>query len=169
MANTYELIASKSVPTDGTTSVSFTSIPQTYTDLIIKISARDSGDNQASIKFNSSTTNYSNIRLQGTGALAQSATDTSTAKGIIGYSVNQTTSRTASTFGNAEVYIPNYAGSTNKPFSSDGVEENDATTAYSKLFAGLLANTAAITSITLSADGTFETYSNFYLYGIKNS
>ena len=168
MANTYQLIEAQTLTTT-TASVTFSSIPQTFTDLIIKISARDSGDNQASIKFNSSTTGYSNIRLQGTGVLAQSTTDSSTAKGIMGYSVNQTTSRTANVFGNAEVYIPNYAGSTNKSFSSDGVEENNAIAAFSKLFTGLLANTAAITSITLSADGTFATDSTFYLYGIKNS
>jgi len=148
-------------------SVVFDNIPQTgYTDLKIAVSARDTVDNQASIKFNSSTTGYSNIRLQGTGSLAQSTTDSSTSKGIIAYSVNQTSSRPANTFGNAEIYIPNYAGSTNKSFSSDGVEENNGTTAYMKLFAGLLANTAAISSITLSAEGVFETGSTFYLYGL---
>jgi hypothetical protein len=148
-------------------SVVLNSIPQTgYTDLKIVVSARDTGDNQASIKFNSSTTGYSNIRLQGTGSAAQSTTDSSTSKGIIAYSVNQTSSRPANTFGNAEIYIPNYAGSTNKSFSSDGVEENNGTAAYSKFFAGLLANTAAIESITLSAEGDFEAGSTFYLYGL---
>ena len=148
-------------------SVVLNSIPQTgYTDLKIVVSARDTGDNQASIKFNSSTTGYSNIRLQGTGSAAQSTTDSSTSKGIIAYSVNQTSSRPANTFGNAEIYIPNYAGSTNKSFSSDGVEENNGTAAYSKFFAGLLANPAAIESITLSAEGVFEAGSTFYLYGL---
>jgi hypothetical protein len=148
-------------------SVVLDNIPQTgYTDLKIVVSARDTVDNQASIKFNSSTTGYSNIRLQGTGSAAQSTTDSSTSKGIIAYSVNQTSSRPANTFGNAEIYIPNYAGSTNKSFSSDGVEENNGTAAYSKFFAGLLANPAAIESITLSAEGVFEAGSTFSLYGV---
>ena len=148
-------------------SVVLDNIPQTgYTDLKIVVSARDTVDNQASIKFNSSTTGYSNIRLQGTGSAVQSTTDSSTSKGIIAYSVNQTSSRPANTFGNAEIYIPNYAGSTNKSFSSDGVEENNGTAAYSKFFAGLLANPAAIESITLSAEGVFEAGSTFSLYGL---
>jgi hypothetical protein len=171
MANTYELIEAQTL-TSNTASVTFSSIPQTYTDLIIKISARDGDDNQAFLKFNSSTTGYSAIRLQGTGASAQSATDSSTSQGVFAYSVNQNASRTANTFGNSEIYIPNYTGSTAKSFSSDGVEENNATTAYSKLFAGLLTATAAITSITLSSNTTsaiFYQYSSFYLYGIKNS
>jgi hypothetical protein len=169
MPTTMQLIAKQTVGAGGVASVTFSSIPQTFTDLKVLISARDTVDNQASIRFNSSTTGYSNIRLQGTGSVAQSTTDSSTSKGIIAYGVNQTSSRPANTFGNSEVYIPNYAGSTNKSFSSDGVEENNGTTAYSKLFAGLLSNTAAITSITLSAEGIFEELSEFTLYGISNS
>jgi hypothetical protein len=169
MTTTMQLIAKQTVGAGGAASVTFSSIPQTFTDLKVLISARDTVDNQASIRFNSSTTGYSNIRLQGTGSVAQSTTDSSTSKGIIAYGVNQTSSRPANTFGNSEVYIPNYAGSTNKSFSSDGVEENNGATAYSKLFAGLLSNTAAITSITLSAEGIFEELSEFTLYGISNS
>ena len=172
MANTFELIASSTVGSGGVSSIIFSSIPQTYTDLLLKVSIRDGDDNQAFLKFNSSTTGYSALRLQGTGAVAQSTTDSSTSQGVFGYSVNQNASRTANTFGNAEIYIPNYTGSTAKSFSSDGVEENNATTAYSKLFAGLLTATAAITSITLSSNTTsaiFYQYSTAYLYGVKSS
>jgi hypothetical protein len=77
---------------------------------------------------------------------------------------------TASTFGNGEVYIPNYAGSTNKSMSADGVSENNGTEAYTDLIANLWSNTSAITSILLYPDsGTWQQYSTATLYGIKNS
>jgi hypothetical protein len=72
---------------------------------------------------------------------------------------------TASTFGNLSIYIPNYAGSADKNFSVDTVSENNATTAYTQIFTGVWANTAAITQITLSL-ANFAQYSNAYLYGI---
>jgi len=79
---------------------------------------------------------------------------------------------TANTFGNDELYIPNYTGSTYKSISSDTVSESNGSApsdAIASLWAGLWNNTAAITSITLSpgAGGTFVQYSTFHLYGIK--
>jgi len=76
---------------------------------------------------------------------------------------------TASTFGNGQVYIPNYAGSNNKSTSADTVSEDNATLAYSALTAGLWSNTAAITSITIAAVTNFAQYSTAYLYGISNA
>ena len=81
------------------------------------------------------------------------------------------TDSTANTFANGEFYIPNYAGSTNKSVSADGVTENNATAARATLTAGLWSNTAAINQITLLpiAGGTFAQYSTATLYGISNS
>ncbi|CAB4222006.1 hypothetical protein UFOVP1649_5 [uncultured Caudovirales phage] len=75
---------------------------------------------------------------------------------------------TASTFGNAEFYIPNYAGSNYKSASFDGVGENNATQAWMGLGAGLWSNTAAINQLTLTVAGgtTYLTYSSASLYGI---
>jgi hypothetical protein len=81
-----------------------------------------------------------------------------------------TTGQTSSTFSNDSIYIPNYAGSAYKSYSADGVVENNATGAFATFNAGLWSNTAAITSITLTAGvGSFVQYSNFYLYGVKNA
>jgi len=171
MANTYRLIGSKSIPTDGTTSVTFTSIPQNFTDLVLKLSARDDGGNQAYIVLNSSTDVFYTVELTGDGTNASfTSSNGGIPKGTLGYSVNQNTSRTADTFGNAEIYISNYSNSTyNKFFTSDGVEENDATTAFSRLFSSVLEVTTAVSSIKLSSAGTFQTYSTFYLYGVSNA
>jgi hypothetical protein len=169
MANTFTLIASKTVPTDGTSSVTFSSIPATYTDLCLKMSARKANnDYDIELKFNGSSTGYSGRYLEGNGAAASSGSYSSLTQAWSGLA--STNNQTASTFGNSEIYIPNYAGSTNKSFSVDAVNENNGTTAYADLLAWLWSNTSAITSIELNANGsTFATYSNFYLYGIKNS
>jgi hypothetical protein len=166
MANTMTLISSVTVGAGGATSIDFTSIPATYTDLILKISARSDAGQFAELIFNGSTTGYSNIRIEGDGSTAYS---NSRSDDLIQFLNGSST--TANTFGNAEIYIPNYRGSTNKSFSQDFVAENNATAATASLWAGLWSNTAAITSISLDPQGTakFVQYSTAYLYGVKNA
>jgi hypothetical protein len=77
---------------------------------------------------------------------------------------------TASVFSSGEMCIPNYTGSSYKSFSTDSVQENNATLSRLVLVAGLWSDTAAVTSITLTAAaGLFVQYSSATLYGIKNS
>ena len=173
MATTCKLIA-KNVLGSDTASVTFSSIPGTYTDLLLIISARtDRGNNGDAIltQFNGDTgNNYSNRSLYATGSSAVSASW----PGVSGiYLVQATTaaSDTANTFGNSETYIPNYAGSTNKSVSHTGVQENNAATSYMSADAGVWSNTAAITSIVLKPfNGTnFKSASSFFLYGITKA
>jgi hypothetical protein len=168
MANTFELIASSTVGSGGVSAITFSSIPSTYTDLCLKVSARADASTVAMIAtFNGSTSGYSNKRLYGTGSSV--ASDSYLTTGIICVLCNDST-YTANTFANGEMYIPNYAGSTYKSASLDGVSENNATTAYAMLTAGLWSNTAAITSITLTpTSGNVVQYSTAYLYGVKNA
>lgn len=168
MANTYTLISSNTVGSGGVASVTFSSIPATYTDLLLKVSVRGSAAsvNQSyRMTFNgSSTTGLTMKRLYGDGAAA--ASDSGTTSEGVGASA------TANTFSNDEYYIPNYASANYKSFSVDNVGENNATTAYALLDAGLKSDTAAITSIVFTAvgvGGDLKEYSTFYLYGIKNS
>jgi hypothetical protein len=176
MANTFVAIATTTVGSGGASSIDFTSIPGTYTDLVVKFSVRNTGNNAGiAFRFNSDTgANYSYKVLYGTGASALSFSQT-VAAGYNTYLFAYTTpsSATASTFGNGEIYIPNYAGSTNKSSSIDSVSEDNATTAYQSMTAGLWSNTAAITSIKLLSDpggasSNFAQYSTATLYGIKN-
>jgi hypothetical protein len=170
MANTYTLITSNTVGSGGVASVTFSSIPATYTDLLVKASWRDA---QAQIYgglfyyFNGLTTNRTNKYLEGNGASAVSGSAGSNTKMYVGS--GDGASATANTFANGEIYIPNYAGSNNKSSSADGVGENNGTTAYANLNANLWSSTAAITDITFVGDTTLLQYSTFYLYGIKNS
>jgi len=178
MANTYTLIASSTVGSGGVSNIDFTLIPATYTDLLVKYSLRTDNANIFSLTylyFNGSQTSYTAAKqLEGTGSAASSSSFATTyLYGDDGVG----NSSTASTFGNGELYIPNYAGSSNKSTSTDSVGENNATTAYSQLIAGLWGNSAAINRITFSTSGTsltgsatkFVQYSTVYIYGIKNS
>ena len=166
MAVTYKLIETVTVGSGGASSIEFGSIPQTYTDLMVVVSGRTSGSvSGLNITFNGNTSNYSSRTLQANGAAASSYGTYNRNAGFLNIS-----SETASVFGSSAIYIPNYAGSTNKSYSADGAAENNATTAYSGIIAGLWSNTAAITSVSLSPmDGSFVQYSSASLYGIKNS
>ena len=167
MANTFIKIAAVTVGAGGASSIDFTSIPATYTDLIVKISARNtsSGD-WFHLNFNGSTANFSGRQLFGTGGGVFSYTKTDGTEAFL----NNNSSTTTSTFSNSEIYIPNYAGSTNKSFSIDSVTENNGTTAYAVLYAGRWSQTAAITSLTFTPNANnLAQYSTATLYGIKNS
>ena len=151
---------------DSAASVTFSNIPQTgYTDLKVVCSTRQTGAvATASINFtfNGSSTGFTYRALQGSGSAASSFS------GSTGYfGQGDGASATANTFGNAEFYIPNYTGSTNKSISADTVDENNATAAYAQMTAILWSNTAAITSIGLvSGNGSWAQYSTFSLYGL---
>jgi hypothetical protein len=170
MPNTYTLIEAKTLAS-ATTTVSFTSIPQTYTDLVLKLSTRGtaSGSGNAwqafQIGFNGVLTNRSFMFLGSTGSAAISG---SSASEIVGQAVEG--SSTANTFAVGEIYIPNYTSSNFKSVSSDHATENNATAALMYYTAGLWSNTAAITQIDFTpSSGDFAVNSTFYLYGIKNS
>ena len=174
MATTYEAIATVEVGSGGAASIDFSSIPQTgYTDLLVKTSYRTNNTqiyDQLRLTFNgSSTAVYSFKGITGNGASPSSESSSSVAS--IKVAPGGGNSATAYTFTNDEIYIPNYTSSNYKSLSSEGVGENNATTGYNSMFAGLWSNTAAITQITLVPEsaGTFFQYSTATLYGIKNS
>lgn len=171
MANTFTLIESKTLGSSVAT-ISFTSISSTYTDLCLKLSARASNaqtyDNFI-ITFNGSSSGYSTKLLYGSGTGNGASAGTSSAT-VIDYGLIPAATANASVFGNAEIYIPNYAGSNNKSLSIDEVTENNITQAFAALEGALWANTAAINQITLTCStSNFVQYSTAYLYGIKNS
>jgi hypothetical protein len=118
------------------------------------------------MEINGVTTNRTWRRLRGDGSAITSTNNTT---GEI--NTMPGADKTASTFGNIQVYLPNYAGSTNKSFSVDGVTETNATASDAILNAGLWSQTTAINQLTFkSASATdFNQHSTAYLYGIKNS
>jgi hypothetical protein len=160
----------------GATDITFSAIPSTYTDLVLKVSARTSAipgapDDGLFLQINSITSGYSNRTVYGIGSgtgLSASNSYGITSKTYV--SAINTANSTANTFSNNEIYIPNYAGSTNKSISIDGVIENNATGALANLTAAFLSNTAAVSSISLTPNaGVFVQYSTAYLYGVSNA
>jgi hypothetical protein len=104
---TYQLISSVTVGAGGASSMDFTSIPQTYTDLEILVSGRTTGaGNGINITFNSNTSGYTNAAMQGNGSGVSSYGTYNRNAGMFGYSGD-----TANSFGSTKIYIPNYAGS----------------------------------------------------------
>ena len=167
---TYRLIETVTVGSGGASSIDFTSIPQTFTDLLVVTSIKGvrSGSTNSLIivRFNGSTTSFTNRNLFGNGSGLDSLTDTAT----FDFLGNGSTA-TASVFGSASIYIPNYTSSNYKSSSVDAVTENNATNAYQLFNAGLWSDTAAITSIEIAVAGdttSIVEYSSASLYGIKN-
>jgi len=147
--NTFTKIAAVTVGSGGASSIDFTSIPSTYTDLCVKISARGtssiaSNGHFYAIALNNSTSNRTQKFLQGDG----SGTATGSSSSFTSYM--DPSDWTSNTFSNSETYIPNYAGSTNKSMSLDVVTENNATTSFAAFYAQLWSDTAAINRVTLT-------------------
>ena len=173
MPNTYTLIASNTVGSGGVASVTFSSIPSTYTDLCLKISSRtnrSATSDALGFRYNSDTTftRYSAKVLLSTGSVVSSnSANPANDEGLF----TSANTATANTFGNAELYIPNYAGSNQKSASVDAVAETNATGVYMNISATLYNQTTAISSITFVpiTGSLIQEYSTFYLYGIKNS
>lgn len=163
---TMTLISTVTVGAGGAANITFSSIAGTFTDLYLVVSGRSTGSVATGggvffIRPNGSSSNASIRRLQGNGSSVSSSTDTNLLGRIT------PTDWTSTTFGSTSVYIPNYAGSTNKSFSIDANNEQNATEAVQSIIAGLWSNTAAITSLVLVPEsGNFAQYSTASLYGI---
>ena len=174
MANTYTLISSN-VLSSSAASVTFSAIPATYTDLVLRITGRSdraATSSNLGVRFNSATTNYSATNL----FKSESGTVVSNRQAIgdLTYQylgVVPGSTATASTFGSVEFYLPSYTATQNKASSTFGVfENNDANVSQIRVQANLYSSTTAITSIEIiDAQGNFVSGSSFYLYGIKNS
>jgi hypothetical protein len=172
MANTFELISSYTA-SGSVASIGFSSIPSTYTDLCIKLSLRSSNTtgtyDPVKININSNGTNMLVRDIYGTSSSAGSEAPGSPDNVIISYTSNA--NNTANTFGNLEIYIPNYANASyTKSMSADGISETNGSGSILVLTSGLWNSTSAINEITVFPySGNFVQYSTAYLYGIKNS
>ena len=167
---TYKLISSTTLSSSQST-ITFSSIPSTYTDLVIKASTRDSSLSNAgaiAMRFNSSTTNYNGRIIYSDGSTATGSFLSGLDYGWAG-TVNNA-NYTANTFSNHEIYIPSYNSSTAKPYSVSSVVETNANLAEYLVSTAGLWNGSEITSIvlTVSNGSSFASGSSFDLYGIEN-
>jgi hypothetical protein len=170
MANTYTLISSVTVGSGGAANKQLTSIPSTYTDLVVWHSLRTTtgiyNSEDMAIDFNGSSANFSWKILRADQTSVNSTGNTNNL-----WSRLNEASATANTFTNNQFYIPNYASSNYKSISSESVIQTNNAARITDMNAVLWSNTAALTSITLyhRFSNTLAQYSTAYLYGISNA
>jgi hypothetical protein len=164
MPNTYDPIATQTLGSAAAT-VTFSSIPGTYTDLVLVISARMSGGGGASAiqaQFNSDTaSNYSFTLVTGTGSSADSSGASSQTQMAVGLATD-----TAGEWSTNIIQVMNYSNTTtNKTVLARAGIAGDRTRALVNLWR----STSAITSILIINNGSvnFVAGSTFTLYGIK--
>lgn len=160
MASTYTPIATQTLGSTSTI-ITFSSIPSTYTDLVLVVACLDSGAGRTRLRLNGdSGTNYSRINLIGNGTSAASYTGTSEAQFDLSIAAG-----TSSTSPTAQIIsINNYANTTtNKTILSRYNLASGAT----EVMSGLYRSTSAITSVSYFTQGTMQIGTTATLYGIK--
>jgi|688.fasta_scaffold848241_2 hypothetical protein len=174
MANTYQLIASTVLGSDAA-DVIFSSIPQTYTDLVLTYSARNTDFTTVAsqnIRLNNDTgTNYSQTSLVNAGTTISPINEANTGPLQPGY---LTPGQTAGSFGLGEFYFPNYTSTAAKPFLVLGTSiYNTTNPGTSSQISALYRGSSGISIIRFapfdSPSKNWTSGSCFYLYGIKNS
>lgn len=163
-AGDFDSIATTIVGAGGAATVTFSSIPNTYTHLQIRGIAKDTGTGQAStirMKYNSdSGNNYTEHAIYGSGSVVAVEASAS-----IAYNYFYTGSAQIGSF---VVDVLDYKN-TNK-FKTTKIltgSDRNGSDGLIGLFSGLWQNTNAITQIDITSSGTFAQYSSFALYGIK--
>jgi hypothetical protein len=157
--STYTPIASQTLGSTAS-SVTFSSIPQGYTDLVLVVAGNNSSSTYSPyIQFNGDTsTNYSITNLYGNGSTAASTRASSTATAYFG--------SLGATQGNAIVQIQNYSNATT--YKTALIRINDA---GFRVYASVMLwrSTAAVTSVSIfnESPGTFASGTTFSIYGIQ--
>jgi hypothetical protein len=171
VTSSYESIATVTVGSGGSSSISFTSIPATYTHLQVRLIARggagSSGSSYINLTFNSvGSSVYSAQQLFGDGSSAQANAFAS--QSVIYVNRIAGASTNSSTFGSVVMDILDYASTSKyKTIRALGGYDDNGTGRIS-LTSGLYQQTTAISSLTLTPEaGSFPQYSQFALYGIK--
>lgn len=161
---TYDPIATTTLGS-AAASITFSSIPATYTDLRIVVTGKPTSGSFMWMRYNSdSATNYSVTVLSGDGASAASAAISNAAQITCkAYSSDGTTNPT---FYSIDVF--SYAGSTYKT-SLCSTSSDDNGSGYVQRIVSLWRSTSAINTVTLlrNASDTFAAGTTATLYGIK--
>ncbi len=174
LAGSYESIATTTVGSGGSSSVTFSSIPSTYKHLQIRGTirgSRASSNDILGMQFNSDTSssNYVSHRLIGDGSSAASSVTSSGAYSLNWVSDFPAANATASIFGVFVLDLLDYATSNKNRVGRtlSGYDANGSGSSW--LTSQLWINTSSISSITfLPVFGSgFSQYSHFALYGIK--
>jgi hypothetical protein len=166
--NNMKLIEAKTVGAGGVASVSFNSIPATYTDLQIVMSVRGSAvDAFRGMYFtiNSSASDFAGVYLQGGGSGNAAAGSLARYLGTA-----PCAGATANSFSSVQLYIPNYRLALLKTMTADLIAETNGTQSFQEMTTNRWSVTSPITDITFALDsGNIVQNSTFYLYGIEST
>lgn len=165
---TYTPIQTYTMANSTTNAVVFSSIPQTYTDLLLVAYNRDTTAAVTPVFFqtinNDGSSLYSYLQLTGDGS-ASSGRVTATAPW--GVTLQTGASATAGVFATTQIHYPSYSNTTtNKMFLAQSAADSNNVGVF-RLSAGLYRSTNAISTITVQAAQFFAQSSMFTLYGIK--
>ena len=162
MPATYEPINTTTL-NSAASSITFSGIPSTYTDLVIVCNGTASGNTGLGLQFNSDTgTNYSGTFLEGSGTAASSERQTSVNYIRIAWNALWDTANP----GMVLVNIQNYSNTTTKTL----LARSDKSDRYTGATVGLWRSTSAVTSITITGvSNNIASGSTFTLYGIKSA
>ena len=177
MANTMTLIATSTVGAGGTSSISFSDIPQTYTDLKILASTRDTrnspGPGYLQLTLNGSSSNftYRFVGYYNSGPGDPGGTQAGSGAGNYVSFAAGIDNQSSGSYGNNEIHIARYASNLYKLISTEGVNQtNGAYPVWTNLHSTIWKTTSAVTSLSLvPGSGTFMQHTTVDLYGIKNS
>lgn len=174
MPNTYTLISSNILSTTAT-SITFSSIPATYTDLVLRFSTRSNTgavQDYPEVYINGVTSGYSRTAVNVGGDAGTVTSFRNTNRSGMQYYSNAGNS-TSNTFTSGEYYFPNYTGSNVKVSNAHTIQEGNYSSGNNTSIlrqAFSTNSTSTIGSITVvNYNGSFVAGSSFYLYGIKNS
>jgi len=154
--------------------LTFDNIPQTYDDLLVKVSCRDltpgGGFGQTQyMDFNGGGSGlFSSTWIESNGSSVYGSRFVNENGFRLGV-VNSTGATSASLFGSYDIYIPNYRSSTFKTYVCQYATENNSTSAYMGQSGGIWRSTAAITRIGMGTGFPLDSLCYAVLYGIKNS
>ena len=160
MPKTYTPIATYTVPVSTATSYTFSSIPNTYTDLVLICNLKaTTADSSIVVRLNGDGgTNYSTTQMYGNGSAASSQRFTSDTVGYLSYGGFPT-----ATFTSTITNFMNYSNTTTyKTFICRG----GFASGYADTAVNLWRSTAAVSSMTLYAGNYFDVGCTFTLYGI---
>jgi hypothetical protein len=170
-------IYTQTIANSTTNSMAFNNIPQTYTDLLVRVSVRSlasAATNTIFLAFQDggTNTNYSETYMYGTGSSAATAR---VGTGGVDYGTGifavPAATTTTNSFANGEIHIPNYTNNTKHSYTVDFVSVSNAATSgiFQEFAAGLWHPTTPITGVAFYLQGGtsyFAPNTTFTLYGI---
>jgi hypothetical protein len=167
MPSTYTPIATTTLGS-AASSVTFSSIPSTYTDLILICNVKSTTTTNAylRVRYNGDTANnYSITVLSGNGSAASSARGSNTSVAYLNYNFAMPTTMETAIISN----IQNYSNTTTY---KTAINRSNAASQGVEAMVTMWRSTSAINSIVISTDNggaILDTGSTFTLYGVKSA